>query len=153
MKKIIFITVLLFIPFLWSHAQKHKQCNKHNAKYERIEANRIAYITKQLSLSPKEAQLFWPLYNELEQKQDSLHNIKRGLMSQIKKNINKSSDKEIAIIADKLINLRVEEAELSKSYHHKFKNVLNNKKVLQLYIAERQFHRYLLHQIRERRKR
>ena len=33
---------------------------------ERIEALKVAYITRQLLLTPQEAQQFWPLYNTYE---------------------------------------------------------------------------------------
>ncbi|MCB0665633.1 MAG: hypothetical protein KDC80_07420, partial [Saprospiraceae bacterium] len=30
---------------------------------ERIEAQRVAFITQRVNLSPEEAQQFWPIYN------------------------------------------------------------------------------------------
>ena len=33
----------------------------------RLEAYKIAYLTKKLNLSPQEAQQFWPIYNKYQQ--------------------------------------------------------------------------------------
>ena len=35
----------------------------HQQKEDRIKSHKIAYLTEQLSLSPEEAQQFWPVYN------------------------------------------------------------------------------------------
>ncbi len=43
------------------HAQK-----SNNEKQEKLEALRIAFFTKQLELSPEEAQKFWPVYNNYQ---------------------------------------------------------------------------------------
>ncbi len=43
-------------------------------KKEQIASFRVAFITKELSLSSKEAQLFWPVYNEYQDKLEALKN-------------------------------------------------------------------------------
>ncbi|MEB8347550.1 hypothetical protein OO010_15985, partial [Flavobacteriaceae bacterium KMM 6898] len=39
---------------------------------EKIKALKVAFITERLDLSSKEAQLFWPIYNEHEANMDAL---------------------------------------------------------------------------------
>jgi hypothetical protein len=41
---------------------------------ERIKAQRIAFITQRLALTPDEAQKFWPVYNQFS---DELDGVKR----------------------------------------------------------------------------
>jgi hypothetical protein len=57
MKKIGF-----FIPFLLLHSYFCVAQSDMGAN--RTEAIRIAFITKELNLSPEEAQKFWPVYND-----------------------------------------------------------------------------------------
>ena len=39
---------------------------------EKIEAMKVAFITQKLDLSSKEAQVFWPLYNDYQDKLQAL---------------------------------------------------------------------------------
>ena len=43
-------------------------------KREKIEIEKIAYITKALDLSSEEAQVFWPLYNKYSDKKNEGEN-------------------------------------------------------------------------------
>lgn len=113
-----------------------------NPKKEKIEALKIGFITQQLNLSAKEAQLFWPLYNELTDKLEANQNY----MRQFLKTTNKSelTDKE----ADELINADMnalkKEADLHKEYYEKFKKVLPITKVAQLRLAEHAFRKEII---------
>ncbi len=46
-----------------------------------IQAQKSAYITAQLQLTPEEAQRFWPVYNEFDEKQDALRKEMRSLIN------------------------------------------------------------------------
>ena len=39
---------------------------------ERVKAAKVAYLTRELGLSPQEAERFWPVYNEFENRRDDL---------------------------------------------------------------------------------
>ncbi len=52
---------------------------------EKIEALRIAYLTKQLDLSTEEAQRFWPVYNEYTTGAKALNEeVRTGKVTQLK---------------------------------------------------------------------
>jgi len=40
--------------------------------HERIKAQKVAFITERLNLSPEEAQKFWPIYNSFENKANKI---------------------------------------------------------------------------------
>ena len=48
--------------------------------FEKFKAEKIAYITNALSLTPKEAEVFWPVYNEFEGKKWRLSPLTREIM-------------------------------------------------------------------------
>ena len=52
---------------------------------------KIAFITEKLSLTTKEAQSFWPIYNEYSQKIEKLRKTKRSDLGELKINIENSS--------------------------------------------------------------
>lgn len=110
-------------------------------KREKIEALRVAFITKELNLGAEEAQKFWPLYNEY---QDKLKAARRELKAHRAEFAN---DKEAQEFLDAELLYRQRELSLYKQYYDKFKQVLSVKKVAQLRHAEEEFKKELLKQL------
>jgi hypothetical protein len=118
---------------------------------EQLESQKIAYITRQLELTPQEAQAFWPVYNQFEAKRKALRQNFGRNVRQEDVDINKLSDKEATELADAQIIDAQKLLDLRKEYHAQFKTILPPIKVLKLYQAERGFQKELLGQIREHR--
>ncbi len=70
MKRSLLVILLSLMP-LWAMAQDarpHKTDEERRAEREAIRAQRVAFITQEVGLTAEDAEKFWPLYNELEQK-------------------------------------------------------------------------------------
>lgn len=118
-------------------------------KEEKIEAMKIAFITKKLDLTPQEAQVFWPVYNEYTGKLDDLRKKRHKEMRSARDNSDELSDKELEALVDGEMAFRQKELDIQKEYHTKFKSVLPIKKVAKLYMAEEQFKRELLKMMKD----
>ena len=123
---------------------------QETSKNEKIEAMKVGFITNKLELSAKEAQLFWPLYNEYNQKIDKLRKTKKSDFDDLKNKGENPTDKEISIFMDEVFATRQKELDLQKEYFDKYAKVLPLKKVALLYQAENQFKRELLRKIKEK---
>ncbi len=123
---------------------------QETSKNEKIEAMKVGFITNKLELSAKEAQLFWPLYNEYNQKMDKLRKSKKSDFDDLKNKGENLSDKEISTFMDEVFATRQKELDLQKEYFDKYAKVLPLKKVALLYQAENQFKRELLRKIKEK---
>ncbi|MCD4770092.1 MAG: hypothetical protein K8R35_08000 [Bacteroidales bacterium] len=134
------ITIVLGTP-LFSQADR----------IDRIEAEKIAFFTKRLDLSSEEAQKFWPVYNDFSSRKDNIVKERNELMRDLRQNIDNLSDKEVEESGDKLISFIIEDAELTRIYHEKFKEVLPPAKVVRIYSTEIQFRTMLLNRLRQRR--
>ncbi len=118
---------------------------------EKIKSLKVAYITEKLDLSSKEAEVFWPIYNEHEKSQENLRKKERVKM--------RSKDWDFTNVSDKDLKEYIELQLWYKDEKHKlemafFKNVtqkLSPKKALRLIKAEQNFHRHLIKQYRQRR--
>jgi len=90
MKKFLVIVTILMSSLLAAKAQDGQQPGDDNQKQEKIQALYVAYVTKQLELTPEDAQKFWPVHtqftNELKgvkqdlpelEKQQAILNIKK----------------------------------------------------------------------------
>ncbi len=120
------------------------------SKNDKIETMKIAFLTNKLNLTAKEAQLFWPLYNEYNQKMDALRKAKKSEYDEIKSKNGTPSDKEIAVYMEEVFLTKQKELDLQKEYYNKYIKILPMKKVAQLYQAENQFKKELLRIIKDK---
>jgi hypothetical protein len=134
------------------HAQNNKQyaqSKQHDDQHKNIEAQRIAYITQELKLTPDEAKVFWPIYNEYDAKRHELKKSFKESGDNHKADLDKLTEKEANQILDNQIIEAQKFLDLRKEYHAKFKSVLPAVKVLKLYDAEREFQKILMDKIRQ----
>lgn len=114
---------------------------------ERIQAEKVAYITEQLDLSSSEAEKFWPVYNALNDSQRELMKAEHKAYRELRGAIDsKSADLEArlnAYLAAKKsnVNLDVEKAE-------EYLKVLSPEKTARLFVAEENFRRMQIGKLR-----
>lgn len=135
MKKNILTGFLLLIMALPGFAQPSG---------ERVEALKVAFITRQLSLSSQEAKVFWPVYDEYQNERKRILKNRRVEKLMAVENFQDMSDAEMETTLDKMMELKMAEAELDLKYYREFKEVLPIHKVAKLYRAEKKFTRMLL---------
>ena len=63
MKKVMILWMMSLVVLSVSAQKPNRE-----AKMEQMKAEKISFITQQLSLTTAEAQAFWPVYNEYEGK-------------------------------------------------------------------------------------
>lgn len=118
-----------------------------NMKENDLATVRIGYLTKKLRLTPEEAQVFWPVYNQY---QDELQAVKKEIRSdyrQARKSFDVMSDAEVADLVDNFVVMKGKEYEVFLKYHEEFQKVLSIRKVAKLYQAEQDFTRLVLKRI------
>lgn len=130
MKKI--FTLLLFLCFhnYFCSAQSNGYDSSGN---NRIEVVKMGYMTRELNLTPEEAQSFWPVYN--------------NYVSEIKQARNQYPDDEVAF--EKKV------VEIKERYKGNFKQVLggNNQRVNKVYTTDKQFNNALRSVLKNRQQR
>lgn len=117
---------------------------------ESLEAMKVAFITQKLSLTPAEAQVFWPIYNQYETELDALRKRHRDEKKLLMEDPSKVSDNELEKLVDGEIIFRQQELDVIKKYHAQFKKILSVKKVAMLYKAQEDYKKELLKQIQEK---
>jgi hypothetical protein len=143
---------LLFLVFLLNTLTGHAQNRNfgNGQQRDKIDAQKIAFITDQLQLTPDEAEKFWPVYNQYNtQKEELSRDFMKGVLK-FRKNPEAMSDKDASDLADSYIRHAQKMVDLQKDCHLKLKEVLPPKKLLKLYNVEREFQRLLLKRLGER---
>ena len=118
------------------------------AKRDKIDALRTAFINNRVDFTSKEAQDFWPLYNEMNDKLNAVRKTFRQKYN-AQTNYNFQTDKEAEEYLAAELTLRQKEYELYKDYYEKFKKVLPVKKVAAIRRAEESFKREIINSIKE----
>lgn len=138
MSKIFFITFVACSVVLSFnvHAQNGKQHRKFDK--EAFLAQRSAFITAEMELTPEEAAAFIPLCNELEEKKFEAGRECRRLSNKLKRG-NDASDAEYLKAIDECVKVNMRQAQLEKEYYEKFKKVISVKKLYRYKSAEGKF--------------
>lgn len=117
-------------------------------KEDLVKAQKIAFFTEKLRLTPEEAQEFWPVYNNYWKKKNVIVEERKKAMQYCSDNMDRMSSKEIERYGDMYINFLKQESDLLIEYNKKFKKLLSPDKIMKLYQADYDFKTYLLRQIR-----
>ncbi|TBN04785.1 hypothetical protein EYD45_05865 [Hyunsoonleella flava] len=143
MKKTLIIIVLL-ISF-GVNAQKGK-------RHERIKALKVSFLTERLSLTEKEAQKFWPIYNGFEEKMNEIRfNEMRNIRSEIRENIDTMSDDEALVLIERFKKAEEQMHTVKTEFFDKISKVISPKKMILLRIAEDDFKKKMLEEFKKRR--
>ena len=113
-----------------------------NAKM-RIESQRIAFITQRLSLTPQEAEKFWPVYNA---HRESLKALRDEFERPDLQNI---TDSDASHIIRAHLEQEQKRLDMKSQLIVKLQNVLPPRKIVMLYVAEKAFNREILRKAQE----
>ena len=97
----------------------------------RLEALKIAYITKRLDLSPEEAQKFWPIYNQYSEE-----------LKKARQDAARNNKSEIEL-DEELLNVR-------KKYNNLFNQALSPQKIDIFFKSEKEFGHFVQEEMKRR---
>ena len=138
------ITAVLLFAGLNVFAAGQGPRNNHQEDWkQKMQSEKIAFITTEVGLTPEEAQNFWPVYNELDKEKDNamreVFKAYRALDAAIKEG---KSEKEINALLDKYLAAQKQQRELDEKTVEKYRKVLSGDKVAKVFIAEEGFRRH-----------
>jgi len=151
MKQYFFVLpVVLFMLLQFSvSAQRDKS---HTERWEKFQAEKVAFLTSNLDLSPAEAQKFWPVYNKMDKERSEEQQTRRDLEKKVLEAGESLSEKEIIkLTRDYAVNKEKEGALLTK-YNEEFLKILSPQKVLKLYKSENEFRMHMFEKYRNSKK-
>jgi len=116
---------------------------------EKIESMKVAFLTKHMELSPAEAQVFWPLYNDFQTRKEALRKQYAG--SRLNPSaMEKAADKEIEAGLDAELAFRQKELDLQKDFYRRLREALPVRKIALFLKGEEEFKKVLLNQLKEK---
>lgn len=139
------IVKLIYLLVFWLIAVT--AVSQNESKRDKIEALRVSFISQKVNFTTQEAQVFWPLYNEY---QDKIVATRKAFRQQYNKNTNYNfaTDKEAETYLNAELTLKQKELEYYKEYQEKFKKIIPVKKIALLLKAEEEFKKELIKNIK-----
>ena len=142
--------LLLIILFLFSiHSFSQ---TKDKEKREKIRSLKVGFLTTELSLTPDEAAVFWPLYNAFDNKQNEIRSKKtKSLIDRIDDEaFAKMSEKEAFVFLAQSESYDEDLFQNRRKFISSLKEVISPIKIIKLKKAEDNFNKKLLQQYRDK---
>jgi len=142
--------LLLIILFLFSiHSFSQ---TKDKEKREKIRSLKVGFLTTELSLTPDEAAVFWPLYNAFDNKQNEIRSKKtKSLIDRIDDEaFAKMSEKEAFALLAQSESYDEDLFQNRRKFISSLKEVISPIKIIKLKKAEDNFNKKLLQQYRDK---
>ncbi len=117
---------------------------------ERFKAQKVSYMTDKLSLTPQEAQQFWPIYNVFDQTRWKLHEQRRKLERKLRDSYEVLTDADFQRINSEMNELAKKDLDLWLKYNTEFLRVLPAKKVVLIAPAENDFRFHMIKDYKKR---
>ena len=156
MKKIIVSLAALFCTVSMFAQMPHKPQNPqrqgdHRQMIEMMESEKIAYITQKLSLSPDEAKVFWPVYEQIKaekaEQQKALRQARMAMSATLKPDAGKT-EKEIAAATKAYVDALDKAQNIDSKYYKELVKVLPAEKVAKYYMAEEGFRQHQINRMK-----
>ena len=142
-------SVLTFAIALFSFYGLSQDDTPKQSKKDKIEQLKIAYITKELDLSTKEAEKFWPAYHEMNDDLKAEKKSRRAATNALRNNFDSLSEDEIEKKTLEILDSEINEAKLKKEHTEKIAKIIGYKKTVQLLRVEKRFKKELLNKLNE----
>ena len=142
MKKVFSVLCALVVLSLGAFAQgpQGPRRGADNGWRERVRAEKVAFLTEEIDLTESEAQVFWPIYNEIQKSErDSFEAVKKAYDAMAKGVEEKKSSKEMEKLVKAYIDAKEKNEGIETKYLNKLLKVLPAEKVARYYVAEEKF--------------
>ncbi|MFD2890107.1 hypothetical protein [Chitinophaga cymbidii] len=144
------LLILLLVSAPAALAQEQGKPQQAQSKQDKIKSLEIAYISRELDLTPEEAQKFWPLYNKYTREVNELI-AERKRRAQELKGKPRTDDKVAEAALDKELGYEKRMIDIKTRYKQEFLKAIPARKVGILYRSEREFRNMMIRQMKERR--
>ena len=133
MKKIIYaLVILLFAGVTYSQTSN----DYLEVQREVLKTEKKAFVAEAMQLTEAESTVFWPLYNEYNEKMYILDTKIYDLVLKFSKEYETLTDEQAIELWKESQSIRADIFKLEKSYLKKFQKILSGKKVLRYFQVE-----------------
>ena len=141
MKQLISVLCALVIVSAGAFAQgPGPRRGNDNGWRERVRSEKVAFLTSEIDLTESEAQVFWPIYNQIQKEQrESFEAVQKAYDAMAKGVQEGKSSKEMDKLVKAYIDAKEKGEGVETKYLNKLLKALPADKVARYYVAEEKF--------------
>jgi hypothetical protein len=118
------------------------------SRHDKLKSQKIAFFSNNINLTAKEAEKFWPVYNEYADTREAIVRKRNEALRRLSDYEFSENEKEVKTLLDAYAASFTKEEEIFQQYYKKFFEILPPKKVGRLYLTEEEFKQLLLRSIK-----
>lgn len=140
------LVCLLFCTSIY--AQRSPDRERRKEQIERVQAAKVGFLSDKVKLTEKQAQKFWPIYNDYSES-------RRELFKKIRTKIRDGrsegmSDLEKSKLLDETMLLKEKDLSMQKAFKSKILNVISIDQYINLLSAEKEFNQLMIQRLGKR---
>lgn len=140
MKKVISILFALAVITAGAWAQTPARRGGPEGWRERVRAEKVAFLTSEIDLTESEAQVFWPIYNQIQKEQrESFEEIRKAYEAMEKGVKDGKTGKEMEKLVKAYIDAKDKNDGIETKAFNKLMKALPAEKVARYFVAEERF--------------
>jgi len=141
MKKLISILLTVSIAVAALAQPQGKPGQKgHHHDFEKMKAEKVAFITSEVGLNSQDAQAFWPVYNKAEEEQQQLQQAERQAFMELGKAL-ESGEGNVDALLDAYIKAKQANVNVHFAYVKEYKKAIGSEKTAKFFTCEEKFRR------------
>ena len=140
MKKL--ISVLLTVSIAVAALAQPQEGKRGRAfpDFEKLKAERVAFITSEVGLTSQDAQAFWPIYNKAEEQQVELQKAEKKAYIDLAKAL-KDGEGNVDNLLDAYIKAKQANVNVHFSYAKEYKKAIGSEKTAKFFTCDEKFRR------------
>lgn len=140
------ISILIAILTMSSGLFAQEKRGNSGERKAQLEGMRVAHITKQMALTPEDAQVFWPIVNSYESESKELRKEYKDHMQSGEE----FTDEEARMKYKKRIDVAQKKLDMTKELIRALEKEFTANQILDYLLAEESFKREILSRVKER---
>lgn len=134
-------TIYIFTALVLMLASAVSALAEENWK-EKMMSEKIAFLTMEMGITPEEAQVFWPVYNQIDKERDEAMRKVFGSFKAMEDAMSAGkSEKDISKLLEDYLEALDKQGDIEKKAYQAYSKVLPVAKLAKLYVSEEKFRR------------
>lgn len=140
---------IVTVVLVWLVMSSSIGAQERGIKEERLEAQKVSFITTKLDLSQEEAKVFWPVYDDYQEESRAIRSKLKELSSKVTSSAD-VSDQEAGSLVSQMLSAEEEEIQLKRRYVAQLEPTIGYKKIAVLFSLEREFREQILRNLKRK---
>ena len=140
MKKLVSILLTISIAVAALAQPQNFKRGQGRPDFEKMKAERVAFITSEVGLTSQDAQAFWPIYNKAEEKQQELQKAEKKAYMDLSKAL-KDGQGNVDALLDAYIKAKQANVNVQLTYAKEYKKAIGAEKTAKFFACDEKFRR------------